>query len=60
MVCYHIDRVADLGHTVVGVEISEIGSRDFFKEQNVEYAEVKKVSGFKGGTLFKVSSLYCR
>lgn len=41
--------LADLGHSVVGVEISEKGIRQFFEESNMSYTEepVPTVSGAK-------------
>nr|KAF6380720.1 thiopurine S-methyltransferase [Myotis myotis] len=53
---------ADRGHSVVGVEISELGIREFFTEQNLSYSEepIKEIPGAK---VFKSSSgnisLYC-
>ncbi|XP_069880601.1 thiopurine S-methyltransferase isoform X1 [Dipodomys merriami] len=53
---------ADLGHNVVGVEISELGIREFFKEQNLSYSE-EQLAEIPGATVFKSSSgnisLYC-
>lgn len=53
---------ADQGHTVVGVEISEIGIREFFAEQNLSYTE-EPLSEIAGAKVFKSSSgnisLYC-
>ncbi|KAI5622776.1 putative thiopurine S-methyltransferase, partial [Silurus asotus] len=31
--------LADMGHVIVGVDISEIGIKQFFEEQNLEYKE---------------------
>uniref|UniRef100_A0A8C0ZY93 Thiopurine S-methyltransferase n=1 Tax=Castor canadensis TaxID=51338 RepID=A0A8C0ZY93_CASCN len=53
---------ADRGHSVVGVEISELGIREFFKEQNLSYSE-EPITEIPGATVFKSSSgnisLYC-
>ncbi|XP_006165573.1 thiopurine S-methyltransferase [Tupaia chinensis] len=53
---------ADLGHSVVGVEISELGIREFFMEQNLSYSE-EPIVEIPGGKVFKSSSgtisLYC-
>ncbi|XP_023620661.1 thiopurine S-methyltransferase isoform X2 [Myotis lucifugus] len=55
-------QFADRGHSVVGVEISELGIREFFTEQNLSYSEepIKEIPGAK---VFKSSSgnisLYC-
>ncbi|KAL1784568.1 thiopurine S-methyltransferase [Sigmodon hispidus] len=53
---------ADRGHTVVGVEISEIGIREFFAEQNLSYTE-EPLNEIAGAKVFKSSSgnisLYC-
>ncbi|XP_037374810.1 thiopurine S-methyltransferase [Talpa occidentalis] len=53
---------ADQGHSVVGVEISELGIREFFTEQNLTYSE-EPVMEIPGAKLFKSSSgnilLYC-
>ncbi|XP_072045632.1 probable thiopurine S-methyltransferase [Amphiura filiformis] len=44
--------LADLGHTVVGVELCEIPVRDFFKEHNVEY-DILPVEGLPEAKLYK-------
>ncbi|XP_036044251.1 thiopurine S-methyltransferase [Onychomys torridus] len=53
---------ADQGHTVVGVEISEIGIREFFAEQNLSYVE-EPLNEIAGAKVFKSSSgnisLFC-
>ncbi|ERE77442.1 thiopurine S-methyltransferase-like protein [Cricetulus griseus] len=53
---------AERGHTVVGVEISEIGIREFFAEQNLPYTE-EPFNEIPGAKVFKSSSgnisLYC-
>ncbi|TRY93741.1 hypothetical protein DNTS_028773 [Danionella cerebrum] len=46
--------LADLGHTVVGVEISEKGIKEFFSEQNLRYTE-EAVAGIPGAKVFKSS-----
>jgi hypothetical protein len=46
-------RFADRGHTVVGVEISEIGIREFFAEQNLSYTE-EPLAEIAGAKVFKV------
>ncbi|XP_055451140.1 thiopurine S-methyltransferase isoform X2 [Psammomys obesus] len=58
----HGHKFADRGHTVVGVEISEIGIREFFSEQNISYTE-EPLTEIAGAKVFKSSSgnisLYC-
>ncbi|KAF0878085.1 thiopurine S-methyltransferase isoform X1 [Crocuta crocuta] len=53
---------ADRGHSVVGVEISELGIREFFTEQNLSYSE-EPIIEIPGAKVFKSSSgnisLYC-
>lgn len=53
---------ADRGHSVVGVEISELGIREFFTEQNLSYSE-EPIMEIPGAKVFKSSSrdiaLYC-
>ncbi|KAM7097407.1 thiopurine S-methyltransferase isoform 1-T3 [Molossus nigricans] len=53
---------ADRGHSVVGVEISELGIREFFMEQNLSYSE-EPITEIPGAKVFKSSlgniSLYC-
>ncbi|KAF6111999.1 thiopurine S-methyltransferase [Phyllostomus discolor] len=53
---------ADRGHSVVGVEISELGIREFFTEQNLSYTE-EPIVAIPGAKVFKSSSgnisLYC-
>ncbi|XP_056335454.1 probable thiopurine S-methyltransferase [Danio aesculapii] len=44
--------LADMGHTVVGVEISEKGIKEFFQEQNLAYNE-EAVADIPGAKLFK-------
>ncbi|XP_030644972.1 probable thiopurine S-methyltransferase [Chanos chanos] len=46
--------LADMGHTVVGVEISEKGIRQFFEEQGLSYSE-EPVSAIPGAKLYKSS-----
>ncbi|MBN3314647.1 TPMT methyltransferase, partial [Atractosteus spatula] len=46
--------LVDMGHTVVGVEISEIGIKQFFVEQNLTYTE-EAVPDVPGAKLFKSS-----
>lgn len=53
---------ADRGHSVIGVEISELGIREFFTEQNLSYTE-EPIVAIPGAKVFKSSlgniSLYC-
>ncbi|XP_032103642.1 thiopurine S-methyltransferase isoform X1 [Sapajus apella] len=53
---------ADRGHSVIGVEISELGIREFFTEQNLSYSE-EPITEIPGAKVFKSSSgnisLYC-
>ncbi|XP_073080162.1 thiopurine S-methyltransferase isoform X3 [Manis javanica] len=55
-------QFADRGHSVVGVEISELGIREFFKEQDLSYSE-EPVMEIPGARVFKSSpgsiALYC-
>ncbi|XP_010621222.1 thiopurine S-methyltransferase isoform X3 [Fukomys damarensis] len=55
-------QFADLGHSVIGVEISELGIREFFMEQNLSYSE-EPITEIPGAKVFKSSSgnisLYC-
>ncbi|XP_027804128.1 thiopurine S-methyltransferase isoform X2 [Marmota monax] len=55
-------QFADRGHSVVGVEISELGIREFFMEQNLSYSE-EPIAEIPGTKVFKSSSgnisLYC-
>uniref|UniRef100_A0A8C0TKN6 Thiopurine S-methyltransferase n=1 Tax=Canis lupus familiaris TaxID=9615 RepID=A0A8C0TKN6_CANLF len=44
---------ADRGHSVVGVEISELGIQEFFAEQNLSYTE-EPIVEIPGGKIFKV------
>nr|Q504A5.1 RecName: Full=Probable thiopurine S-methyltransferase; Short=Thiopurine methyltransferase [Danio rerio]AAH95104.1 Zgc:109981 protein [Danio rerio]AAI64326.1 Zgc:109981 protein [Danio rerio] len=44
--------LADMGHTVVGVEFSEKGIKEFSQEQNLEYNE-EAVADIPGAKLFK-------
>ncbi|MEQ2179062.1 hypothetical protein GOODEAATRI_020696, partial [Goodea atripinnis] len=46
--------LADLGHSVVGVEISEMAIRQFFQENNMTYSE-ESLPSLPGATLFQVS-----
>lgn len=43
---------ADRGHSVVGVEISELGIREFFMEQNLTYLE-EPIEEIPGAKVFK-------
>lgn len=53
---------ADRGHSVVGVEVSELGIREFFAEQTISYSE-EPIMEIPGAKVFKSSSgditLYC-
>ncbi|XP_061520737.1 uncharacterized protein LOC133395654 isoform X2 [Phycodurus eques] len=44
--------LADMGHSVVGVEISEIAIQQFFVENNLSYSE-EPVLGLPGAKIFK-------
>ncbi|KAL4629845.1 thiopurine S-methyltransferase [Arapaima gigas] len=46
--------LADMGHSVVGVEVSEKGIKQFFEEHNLTYTE-ESVPAIPGGKLFKSS-----
>ncbi|KAM9099254.1 thiopurine S-methyltransferase isoform X2 [Sarcophilus harrisii] len=58
----HGNKFSDLGHSVVGVEISELAIQEFFTEQNLSYLE-ESVEGISEAKVFKSSSgnitLYC-
>lgn len=43
----------DIGHSVVGVEISEKAIKEFFEESQLAYNE-EPVSGLTGAKVFKV------
>lgn len=46
-------RLADMGHTVTGVEISEKGIKQFFEDQSLRYNE-EPVPEIPGAKVFKV------
>lgn len=46
-------RFANRGHSVIGVEISELGIREFFTEQNLSYTE-EPITEIPGAKVFKV------
>lgn len=46
-------RLADMGHVVVGVEISEKAIKQFFEEHSLEYKE-EPVSAIPRAKVFKV------
>lgn len=48
-----VPRLADMGHSVVGVEISEKAIKEFFKESQLTYSE-EPVPGITGAKVFKV------
>ncbi|KAG9479202.1 thiopurine S-methyltransferase [Eleutherodactylus coqui] len=54
--------LADMGHNIVGVEVCEMGLREFFTEQDIPYTE-EVVAGIPGAKVFKSTSgnisLYC-
>ncbi|XP_040288663.1 thiopurine S-methyltransferase isoform X1 [Bufo bufo] len=54
--------LADMGHTIVGVDVCEIGIKEFFAEQNIPHNE-EAVAGIPGAKVFKSASgnisLYC-
>lgn len=52
-------RFADRGHSVVGVEISELGIREFFTEQNLSYSE-EPIEEIPGAKVFKVCFGFCK
>ena len=54
--CFCPLRLADLGHSVVGVEISEKAVRQFFEENNMTYS-VDSVPTIPGAKVYKVSGL---
>ncbi|XP_038133915.1 probable thiopurine S-methyltransferase isoform X4 [Cyprinodon tularosa] len=47
-----VHKLADLGHSVVGVEISEMAIRQFFQENNLTYNE-ESVPSIPGAKLFQ-------
>ena len=51
-------RLADKGHTVVGVEWSQLALEEFFSEHSLQFTRepVNKLNGF----LYKVCLLACR
>ncbi|NP_001016410.1 thiopurine S-methyltransferase [Xenopus tropicalis] len=54
--------LADMGHSIVGVDVSEIGLKEFFEEQNISYVE-ETLPQIPGAKVFKSTSgnisLYC-
>ncbi|XP_072267737.1 thiopurine S-methyltransferase [Pyxicephalus adspersus] len=54
--------LADMGHNIVGVDVAEMGMKEFFEEQNVPYVE-ETVAEIPGAKVFKSTSgnisLYC-
>ena len=44
-----------MGHTIVGIELSDKALREFFQEQNVEY-DVTPVENVPDAELFKVNN----
>lgn len=46
-------RLADMGHSVVGVEISEKAIKQFFEENNLTYSEAP-VPSIPGAKVYKV------
>lgn len=52
-------RFADLGHSVVGVEISELGIQEFFTEQNLSYSE-EPMMEIPGAKVFKVCLVFSK
>lgn len=50
-------RLADMGHSVVGVEISEKAIRHFFEENNMTYTE-EPVPAIPGAKVYKVGELH--
>lgn len=48
-------RLADMGHSVVGVEISEKAIRQFFEENNMTYSG-EPVPAIPGAKVFKVGA----
>ncbi|KAG1971961.1 thiopurine S-methyltransferase [Pimephales promelas] len=47
-----VHKLADMGHSIVGVEISEKGIKQFFEEQDLAYNE-EAVPAIPGAKLFK-------
>lgn len=43
-----------MGHNIIGVDVAEIGLKEFFEEQNVPYVE-ESVAEIPGAKVFKVS-----
>ncbi|KAM4706066.1 putative thiopurine S-methyltransferase [Rhinophrynus dorsalis] len=54
--------LADMGHNIVGVDVSETGLKGFFEENNIDYVE-EAMTGIPGAKVFKSTSgnisLYC-
>ncbi len=50
---FFFQRLASLGHTVIGVEFVESAIEQFFQEQNIKFS-VKTVEDFKVFTVKKV------
>lgn len=50
-----VPRLADMGHSVVGVEISEKAIKEFFQESNLAYRE-EPVPAIPGAKVYKVGA----
>lgn len=48
-----IPRLADMGHSVVGVEVSDKAIKEFFEDSNMTYVE-EPVPAIPGAKVFKV------
>lgn len=52
-------RLADLGHSIVGVDISEQALKEFFADQGLPYCE-EPVPGIAGAKKLQVGFLRCQ
>ena len=52
---YNLNRVADKGHLVVGVEGSDLAAKEFFQEQNLEYKMDAINMAPRGALIFSVN-----
>lgn len=54
-----VHRLADMGHSVVGVDVSEQALKEFFADQNLPYCE-EPVPGISGAKKLQVCLLHCQ
>lgn len=54
-----VHRLADMGHSVVGVDVSEQALKEFFADQGLLYCE-EPVPGISGAKKLQVCLLHCQ